>query len=107
MLPDKVFIGPYTFRVTLGMPHRALSDRMGMMSRDYLEFYIREDVPLDQQRATLLHEWVHAVSDIYLLELGERAVEVLGTAFLELLKRNPQVVRFLLDGEEDHRVGED
>jgi hypothetical protein len=58
-------------------------------------------------RDTVLHEVVHAVltmgyldeaADVFKTErMAERVVEVLGTHLLDTLRRNPELVRYLMD----------
>lgn len=48
---------------------------------------------------TLLHELVHAISDLTDLELTERQVLVLSTSLLGILLDNPKFARFILRKE--------
>ena len=48
---------------------------------------------------TLLHELVHAISDLADLELTERQVLVLSTSLLGILLDNPKFSKFILQKE--------
>ena len=42
-----------------------------------------------QKKATLIHEIVHGLDEMYGIDLKEKQVEKLGNAFYMLLKENP------------------
>lgn len=46
-----------------------------------------------QKQATLIHEIVHGLDEMYCIGLKERQVEKLGNAFYMLIRDNPQLFR--------------
>jgi hypothetical protein len=71
---------------------------------------IRSDDGMSEHnvRDTVLHETIHAVLSMTYLDQekdvfrtsrqGERLVDALGTNLLDTLRRNPDLVRYLMDG---------
>lgn len=49
------------------------------------------------QRDTLLHEITHAISDAMALNLSERAVRLMATGMLCVLRSNPDLINYLTD----------
>ena len=60
---------------------------------DHIEQMItlNEDAGLEQQKATLMHEMVHGLDDLYSIGLKEKQVEKLGTALYMLVRDNPEM----------------
>ncbi|MBQ9827629.1 MAG: hypothetical protein IJM62_02995 [Lachnospiraceae bacterium] len=60
---------------------------------DHIEQLItlNENAGLEQQRATLMHEMVHGLDDLYSIGLKEKQVEKLGTALYMLVRDNPEM----------------
>lgn len=60
---------------------------------DHIEQLItlNEDAGLEQQKATLMHEMVHGLDDLYSIGLKEKQVEKLGTALYMLVRDNPEM----------------
>ena len=58
---------------------------------DHIEQLItlNEDAGLEQQKATLMHEMVHGLDNLYSIGLKEKQVEKLGTALYMLVRDNP------------------
>ena len=52
---------------------------MGKCDIKDLKIYIDKDMPAEQRRASLVHEWIHAVLDLNGVEAHEGVVSVLGT----------------------------
>lgn len=52
---------------------------------------LNEDAGLEQQKATLMHEMVHGLDDLYSIGLKEKQVEKLGTALYMLVRDNPEM----------------
>lgn len=52
---------------------------MGKCDIKDLEIYIDKDMPDEQRKASLVHEWIHAVLDLNGVEAHEVVVSVLGT----------------------------
>lgn len=47
---------------------------------------------VEQQKATLLHEVIHALDELYGIGLKEEQVEKLGNAMHMLVKDNPEII---------------
>ena len=45
----------------------------------------------DQKKATLIHECIHGLNEMYLIDLKEEQVEKLGNALYMLINDNPQM----------------
>ena len=65
---------------------------------DYMieKIYLNPNSSEEQQKATLIHEIVHGLSDMYGIGLKEKQVEKLGNAFYMLIRDNPGV---FIEGE--------
>jgi hypothetical protein len=59
----------------------------------------------DREREVLVHELVHAVDEAMQSQLSEDQVEKLGVGVYALLSDNPELVRYLVEGEQ--REGHD
>lgn len=55
---------------------------------------------LDRCADTLLHEVLHALSSVFHLELKEGLVANMSAPLLDMLRRNPELVKYLTDGSE-------
>lgn len=61
--------------------------------------YLEEEIVLNaeasfaQKKATLVHEIVHAMDEMYCIELSESQVEKLGTGIYMLVRDNPEMFR--------------
>lgn len=60
---------------------------------DHIEQLItlNEDAGLEQQKATLIHEMVHGLDELYGIGLKEKQVEKLGTALYMMVRDNPEM----------------
>ena len=47
----------------------------------------------EQKKATLIHELIHGIDEMYNIGLKEKQVERLGNAFYMLIKDNPQMFK--------------
>lgn len=114
--PDEVVIGPHPYRVErvidsgTGLARQARPNEVGHTDMGRNKMTIRSDgsqAPM-QERDTLLHEVVHAVlwqagldeeHDVFKTDrMAERVVDVLATSLLDVLRRNPTLVDYLLGG---------
>ncbi len=61
----------------------------------YLEekILLRENVSEERQEATLCHEMLHGLDDMYSIGLKEKQVEKLGNALYMLILDNPEIFR--------------
>jgi hypothetical protein len=107
-LPDRVDIGPIAYRVTTD---RSTINQATVDS--HISFYANirfgeADILIDDkqmpghQRLTLLHEVLHGCFHITMLDKKweETAVRLLAGPLLDTLRRNPDLVAFLLATDE-------
>ncbi len=52
---------------------------------------LRADVLEEQQRATLCHEMLHGLDEMYSIGLKEKQIEKLGNALYMLIRDNPEL----------------
>lgn len=52
---------------------------------------LNEDSSEEQQRATLIHEMIHGMDEMFNIRLKERQVEKLGNALYMLIEDNPDI----------------
>lgn len=114
--PATIVIAGHTFRIELvANPDENLGPdpTKGEVGRTEMArglMRIRNDDHMSEHnvRDTVLHETIHAVLSMAYLDQekdvfrtardGERVVEALGTNLLDTLRRNPDLVRYLMDG---------
>lgn len=57
------------------------------------EIALREDMTEESKEATLMHECLHALDEMYGIGLSEEQVERLGNALYMFIGDNPQMLR--------------
>ena len=62
------------------------------------EILLRKDLSLEAYSLTLLHEELHAISDLYGLDLKESTDRVLEQGLGAWIKDNPSLVQDVIDG---------
>lgn len=67
----------------------------GRMSDARLLIEISDQFPPAQRRDALLHEIIHAIEREACVEIGERAVHVVATTLLAVLREHPELVATL------------
>lgn len=88
-IPNKVKVGWKTYDVMLADPTLNGGDELyGQIDYDRCTITLRATASPDQQRATLVHELLHAVSDMYGLGLDEKLVTDLANALYCVYKDN-------------------
>lgn len=70
-------------------------DEMGLCDLEKQAIHIKEGLPAEQERSTLLHESIHAISDSLGLGLSEKQVQGLETGMFDLNSRNPKFFSYL------------
>jgi len=60
---------------------------------------IAPGLAFDREREVLVHELVHAIDEAMQSKLSEDQVEKLGVGIYALLADNPELVKYLVDGE--------
>lgn len=103
-LPESIDVGPFTYTVVtdeLDVLRTCVSEHkelLGFHDEKALRIVVDPSQAPGQQRDTLLHELLHAVAAMTGADLGdneEKVVRRLSPALLDLLRRNPNLVRFL------------
>jgi len=73
---------------------------MGATDKSDLVIYIRGNLKPLVERTTLLHEMVHAMCDSFNLGFNdnenEEIVDAIAKGFYNLMKQNPEVIKWLL-----------
>lgn len=112
--PKRVQVGPYRVQILIdehahnAAQARAAASLYGHWDPERLEITVKPGLPQDQEADTVLHELFHAMTDATALtaspggplaeeESSEPVVSALATATLDLLRRNPELVRYLVD----------
>ena len=92
MIFDKVKIGWKTYQVKLTEPKQTLftegKECYGTINYDRQEIDLRTTNSPEQNEATLIHEVLHGIEDMYCIELGEEVVKRLSEALYTVLKDN-------------------
>lgn len=75
--------------------HESEAELQGQIRIRYLEqeIALREDLTEESKEATLMHECLHALDEMYGIELSEEQVERLGNALYMFIEDNPQMFR--------------
>jgi hypothetical protein len=109
-MPSSVVVGPVTYRITAseddwranlleeGTEHRGM---FGRLKEGNALILLQPTYDIQVQRVTLLHEILHAVTTGHrkgkLSE--ERWVSLIDALLLDVLRRNPELVAWLLEVE--------
>lgn len=67
-----------------------MPDLLGLCQSNIQEIWINNSNTPETRRNVMLHECLHAISDIYDLELSERQVSVMATALIAFARDNPE-----------------
>lgn len=90
-IPNRIKIGWKEYDVVMA-PSRLNSgaELYGQIDYDAGVITLRESSTPDQMRSTLIHETLHAVSEMYGLELEEKLVTDLANALYTVIKDNQE-----------------
>lgn len=109
-LPNKLKIGPYTYRVSqdrtemLERCRTEATDLLGHIDHRHLTILIEPTQAETQKQDSLLHEALHAICEMTGLsaewgeEREEATVRRLSPALLALLRDNPRTITYLTQG---------
>lgn len=86
----KVLYKDYTVEETVNL-HDNGRDLYGQIHYLPEKILLNADAKEEQKKSTLLHELVHAMDEIYNIELNENQVDKLGNALYMLQKDNPKL----------------
>ena len=70
-------------------------DDIGESDSEKQHITIKEGLKVEQERSTLLHESIHAISDTLGLGLTEKQVQGLETGLFAAIRDNPRFVSYL------------
>lgn len=103
--PDRVKLGPYRIEVKYDHDAMVAASANGAYLADTSTILLQDVCSRDVERDTVLHELLHAVWKMSVLHLdypddeqdskGEAIIQTLAPRILELLRRNPDLVRYL------------
>ena len=108
-IPKRVKVGPYTYQVVT--PTDTLDDlgRYGDVRHRKCEIRVDATQIIPLVRTTLLHEVLHAITDVFLPtedQLSDKHVHALVYALLLFAADNPEAMSYIFDGDirhTDHR----
>lgn len=70
-------------------------DELGECDLENQALTVKDGLPGEQERSTLLHECIHAISDSLGLGLNEKQVQGLETGLFDLNSSNPKFFPYL------------
>ena len=70
-------------------------DLVGECDTDGLKIRVKNDLPLETEQDTLLHEVLHAVDEMVDSKLKESQVKRLATGLLAVLKDNNKLIAYI------------
>lgn len=73
--------------------HESEAELQGQIRYLEQEIALREDISEESKEATLVHECLHALDEMYGIELSEEQVERLGNALYMFIEDNPHMFR--------------
>lgn len=71
--------------------HNSEADLYGEIRYEPEEIILSKQSSDEQKKATLIHEIIHGLDDMYRIGLKEKQVEVLGNAVYMLIRDNPEM----------------
>lgn len=71
--------------------HDENNDLYGQILHGQERIILNSASSIEQQKATLLHEAIHGLDELYGIKLKEEQVEKLSTAMYMLIKDNPEM----------------
>ena len=96
-IPNKVKIGWKTYKVKQKSATQTLIKEpealCGSIYYDYQEIYINKDFNKKHQKAVLIHEVVHGISEMYGLDFDEKTVTTFSNGLNTAIKDNPQLFK--------------
>lgn len=95
IIPEQVHLLYKDYKVKKTSNLRSDSGETLYGQTQYIEqlILINDNASEDQQKATLIHELVHGLDELFGTELKEEQVEKLGNAFYMLIRDNPEMFR--------------
>ena len=92
VIPEKVKILYKEYRVeSESNIHNGANDLYGQINYLDERISLLKESSLEQKKATLIHEVIHGLDEMYSIGLKEKQVEKLGNAFYMLIRDNPDL----------------
>ena len=89
LMPNRIKVGWKTYDIVFSESRlNSGGDLYGQIDYDNCVITLRDSSSPDQVRATLIHETLHAISEMYGLELEEKLVTDLANALYTVFKDN-------------------
>ena len=90
MRPAKVKVMGRNFPIKYVEGECLVGDENGECSVDKMTIYVRDGLEIQLERSTILHETLHAISDLMGLDLTEKQIEGLETGIYQVNSDNPR-----------------
>lgn len=104
MRPTHIQIGLYRYPILVDNERLERENLYGQIKYAEQEIYVRDDCSPERQAAILLHEVLHGILEHAGLHQGKRIEEVVTVAapgIVDVFRRNPDLVRFLVESGSD------
>lgn len=89
MIPNKVKVGCHEYEVIFKPKIIHESQEVdGFCDNSFLKIYISDELAESYQYEVFIHEVLHAVDEVYKLNLGEKRVTGLAPALISVFKDN-------------------
>jgi hypothetical protein len=113
MKPKSVKIGPFTYRIVF-LPEYKIHPLLKNHGEQFLSYgdidewtltiQIRDDIAIDQQKVTLLHEILHGCDNLFShngmdKDSAEEYISRISAALFDVLRSNRSVTNWLLGSE--------
>jgi hypothetical protein len=88
-IPKSLKIGPYCYGVVFkeDLEHEGNS-LFGLCDQVNHIIYMRKGMEPKKKMETFLHECLHAIEDVYGVEIGEEKVSLLGLSLMAIINEN-------------------
>lgn len=96
MMPKTLRIGGKTYPVNL-THEKEMGTFLGEIRYTFQEIRVREQQCEDGKRETLLHEVLHAASDLGHSEVPEPAIDSLSKCLFGIFRDNPELVKWMME----------
>lgn len=106
-IPKSIQIGPFSYRVVDLERTKIGEGLLGEILYTELTIALETRTPYMRLAETLLHETLHGIWNLMGIPISddtkEHIIAALGPALLDTMRRNPDLMLYLLGPEEGHR----
>lgn len=95
-IPDKVKIGSHIYTCGYSDNLTRDSDALGQSCGNALEIRVDAAIPRSNQESAFLHEVLEQINYRYELRLEHRTITVLETSLYQVMRDNPEAVKFIM-----------